>query len=78
MPQKSLLNIIDTFFDDIAGTIYYDLINRAKTSIKYNYILENFLSKNKIKHHFIKPRTLEHNGKVERSHRIDQEKFIGI
>ena len=73
MPQKSLLNIIDTFFNDIACTIYYDLINRAKTSRKYDNILENFLSKNKIKHNFIKPRTPEHNGKVERSHRIDQK-----
>ena len=40
-----------------------------------NCIHKNFLSKNKIKHHFIKPRTPEHNGKVERSHRIDQEQF---
>lgn len=28
-----------------------------------------------IEHKFIRPRTPEHNGKVERSHRIDQEKF---
>lgn len=26
-------------------------------------------------HKFIRPRTPEHNGKVERSHRIDQDKF---
>ena len=34
-----------------------------------------FLTENKIKHHLIRPRTPEHNGKVERSHRIDQDKF---
>lgn len=28
-----------------------------------------------IKHHKIRPRTLEHNGKVERSHRNDNERF---
>ena len=31
---------------------------------------------NNIKHHLIRPRTPEHNGKVERSHRIDQDKFF--
>ena len=39
-----------------------------------NY-LERFCSQNNIKHHLIRPRTPEHNGKVERSHRIDQDKF---
>ncbi len=28
-----------------------------------------------IKHHLIRPKTPEHNGKVEKSHRIDQDKF---
>ncbi len=37
--------------------------------------LERFLLDNGITHKFIRPRTPEHNGKVERSHRIDQEKF---
>ena len=31
-----------------------------------------------IKHHKIQPRTLQHNGKVERSHRNDNESFIVI
>ncbi len=35
----------------------------------------SFLLDNGITHKFIRPRTPEHNGKVERSHRIDQEKF---
>lgn len=38
-------------------------------------ILERFCLENGIRHKFIRPRTPEHNGKVERSHRIDQEKF---
>ena len=47
----------------------------SKTSRKYDNLLEYFLREKHIKHHFIRPRTPEHNGKVERSHRIDQEKF---
>lgn len=42
---------------------------------KYDNYLERFCNQNNIKHHLIKPRTPEHNGKVERSHRIDQDKF---
>ena len=38
-------------------------------------ISERFCYENNIIHHFIKPRTPQHNGKVERSHRIDQNKF---
>lgn len=41
----------------------------------YDNYLERFLSSKNIKHHLIRPRTPEHNGKVERSHRIDQDKF---
>lgn len=47
----------------------------SKTSRKYDNILEKFLTQKGIEHHFIRPRTPEHNGKVERSHRIDQEQF---
>jgi len=39
-----------------------------------NY-LERFLKENNIEHYLIRPRTPQHNGKVERSHRIDQDKF---
>lgn len=38
-------------------------------------LLAKFVKKCGIIHHFIRPRTPQHNGKVERSHRIDQEKF---
>ncbi len=38
-------------------------------------LLERFCLENGITHKFIRPRTPEHNGKVERSHRIDQERF---
>ena len=41
----------------------------------YPNALEPFLAARGIRHQFIRPRTPEHNGKVERSHRIDQEKF---
>ena len=42
---------------------------------KGNNLLERFCSENNIKHHLIRPRTPQHNGKVERSHRVDQDKF---
>ena len=38
-------------------------------------IVDKFLAKYGIKHRLIKPRTPRHNGKVERSHRTDQECF---
>jgi transposase InsO family protein len=41
----------------------------------YNNLLEKLCISENIEHKFIRPRTPQHNGKVERSHRIDQEKF---
>lgn len=49
--------------------------DNAPTSRKYPNILERVCIKYGIIHKFIRPRTPEHNGKVERSHRIDQDKF---
>jgi transposase InsO family protein len=46
-----------------------------KANIKKEHPLEVFLKKLGIKHHKIKPRTPQHNGKVERSHRNDNERF---
>ena len=43
--------------------------NRPKT------MFEQKLKELKIKHKLIKPYTLRHNGKVERSHKKDQERF---
>lgn len=37
--------------------------------------MDELLNELKIKHHKIRPRTPEHNGKVERSHRNDNERF---
>ena len=37
--------------------------------------MEAFLKRLGIKHHKIRPRTPQHNGKVERSHRNDNERF---
>ncbi len=39
------------------------------------HILDKFCAENKIEHKLIRPRTPWHNGKVERSHRSDQERF---
>ena len=47
--------------------------NQAK--IKKVHPLEKLLKELGIKHHKIKPRTPQHNGKVERSHRNDNERF---
>ena len=47
--------------------------NQAK--IKKIHPVEEALKRLGIKHHKIQPRTPEHNGKVERSHRNDNERF---
>lgn len=39
------------------------------------HLLDQFCRLHKIKHKLIKPRTPRHNGKVERSHRSDNERF---
>lgn len=48
---------------------------KGKNIRSYDNLLEKFCKKYDIVHHLIRPRTPEHNGKVERSHRIDQEYF---
>ena len=47
--------------------------NQAK--IKKEHPMDTVLRKLEIKHYKIRPRTPEHNGKVERSHRNDNERF---
>lgn len=47
--------------------------NQAK--IKKVHRMDELLNELNIKHHKIRPRTPEHNGKVERSHRNDNERF---
>lgn len=46
-----------------------------QSKIKKIHPMDEFLEKENIKHHKIRPRTPEHNGKVERSHRSDNERF---
>lgn len=46
-----------------------------KADIKKEHPMEKLLKELGIKHHKIRPRTPEHNGKVERSHRNDNERF---
>ena len=60
------------------GFKFTDKARRAsdsKTARQYDNLLEHFCKENNIKHHFIRPRTPRHNGKVERSYRINQDKF---
>ena len=47
----------------------------AKPCHKKKHLLTLFCNKYKIEHRTIKPRTPRHNGKVERSHRNDNERF---
>ena len=47
--------------------------NQAK--IKKEHPMDKLLKVLKINHYKIRPRTPEHNGKVERSHRNDNERF---
>ena len=59
----------------------YEFTNKARRKDKgmniklYDNYLERFLKINNIEHYLIRPKTPQHNGKVERSHRIDQDKF---
>ena len=46
-----------------------------KANIKRMHPVEKILRELGIKHHKIQPRTPQHNGKVERSHRNDNERF---
>ena len=41
----------------------------------FTYIMKVILKENEIKHDYIRPFTPKHNGKVERSHRKDEERF---
>ena len=52
-----------------------EFTNRLTTWRNKKTIFENELEKLGIKHKLIKPGTPRHNGKVERSHRKDQERF---
>ena len=49
--------------------------DKGLTIRTYDNYLEAFLKEVGVTHQLIRPRTPEHNGKVERSHRIDQDKF---
>ncbi len=60
------------------GVEFTDKVRRKNKGVnvrKYENYLERFCRTNHINHHLIRPRTPQHNGKVERSHRIDQDKF---
>jgi len=46
-----------------------------QSKIKKIHPIETLLKKLEIRHHKIRPRTPRHNGKVERSHRSDNERF---
>ena len=46
-----------------------------RSDVKREHPMDTLLNELGIKHHKIRPRTPEHNGKVERSHRNDNERF---
>ena len=46
-----------------------------RSDVKREHPMHTLLKELGIKHHKIRPRTPEHNGKVERSHRNDNERF---
>ena len=46
-----------------------------RSDVKREHSMDTLLKEIGIKHHKIRPRTPEHNGKVERSHRNDNERF---
>ena len=46
-----------------------------QTKYDKEHLLDKFCRINKIEHKLIRPRTPRHNGKVERSHRTDNERF---
>lgn len=56
------------------GFEFTDKARKSEGNPKESY-LDRFCRENKIKHHLIRPRTPQHNGKVERSHRTDQDRF---
>ena len=49
-----------------------------KERIKVLHPMDEFCINNNIYHHRIRPRTPRHNGKVERSHRNDNERFYSF
>ena len=49
-----------------------------KENIKKEHPLDTFCKQNSITHKLIKPRTPRHNGKVERSHRNDNNRFYAF
>ncbi len=49
-----------------------------KERIKVLHQMDEFCINNNIYHHRIRPRTPRHNGKVERSHRNDNERFYSF
>ena len=55
------------------GTEFTNRLNPQGTEKKTKF--EKALEKENIRHKLIKPKTPRHNGKVERSHRKDQERF---
>lgn len=52
-----------------------EFTNRLTTDREIKTMFENELQNLGIEHKLIKPKTPRHNGKVERSHRKDQERF---
>lgn len=74
-------------YKEQSGYSTVDFVKRAITFFGYApkiiqtdrvHIFDRFCIKNRIEHKLIRPRTPWHNGKVERSHRNDQERFYNF
>lgn len=66
-----------TYFGYLPKTIQTDNGQEFTFSKDYHkeHPMDKFCNHYGIKHQLIRPRTPRHNGKVERSHRLDQERF---
>ena len=73
--QQSAINFIDYFIEKFPFRIHTVRIDRGhEFQVKFHWHVED----KGIRHVYIKPRTPQLNGKVERSHRTDQEEFYQL
>lgn len=79
--KQFLINMIKYFPFDIK-TVRTDngleFTNRLRSIEKLPSLFEQTLKEYNITHDYIKPYTPRHNGKVERSHRKDNERFYNV
>ena len=75
---EQLIKVIPFKIEEIQTDNGFEFTNRLSWNVgtrEKKTMFENKLKELEIKHKLIKPHTPRHNGKVERSHRKDQERF---